>query len=116
MPDDEPRLRHTVSNGQTLEDDFCVIRSGRNIGQIRLTSERGNASVTSAWDWAVNIPLPIPPWCVGRTSSLLEAQDAFWLAWEEFHAGLTEHDIQHWHATAHTAPVLIEGRRRFRKH
>jgi hypothetical protein len=74
--------------------DFCVFRDGRWIGRIRIAQ---GTPLNPDRRWAINLPLPIPPWGHGPATSLPEAQQAFAAAWERFYAGLTPDDIAHWH-------------------
>lgn len=73
--------------------DFCVFRKGRSIGRIRIAK---GTPLKPDWQWEINLPLQIPPWGRGSTTSLPEAKEAFIRAWERFHAGLTPDDIAHW--------------------
>jgi hypothetical protein len=87
-------IEHHLSLRPIGENDYSVIREGRAIGRIRLADERpGNET----WDWAINPPLPIPSWGVGRAPSLDEAKTAFRSAWVQFCETLTPHEIAHWH-------------------
>lgn len=88
-------LRPTVISGDELEDDYCVIEHGRSVGRIRLASER--SSQGTVWEWHVNPPLPIPPWCNGSADSLDAARREFKDAWERFYASLTPERIRRWH-------------------
>ena len=90
-------LRPTIIGGDKLKDDYSVIHEGRSVGRIRLAEER--ASQGEVWEWHVNPPLPIPPWCNGSATSFEAAKDAFRAAWERFYAGLTPEDIARWHRT-----------------
>ncbi len=91
----ELTLRRTVIGGDTLDNDYCVIREGRSIGRIREAEERSGFS--PGWSWYINPPLPIPPWGTGTAPSLDKAKEAFKEAWGRFYASLTPHDIAHWH-------------------
>ena len=91
-------LRPTVLTGEKLKDDYCVIHEGRRVGRIMLASERSWQGVM-VWEWHVNPPLPIPPWCNGDAESLEAAKTKFKAAWERFYASLTPELIQHWHHT-----------------
>lgn len=62
------------------------------IGRIRLLPE---ISGSDKWEWTINLPLPIPPSCHGRTASLAEAQTAFRQAWEQFLPTIAESKLQH---------------------
>lgn len=101
MTDHDLVLRRTVIGGKALDDDYCVYRDGRSIGRIREAKER--SGFNPGWTWAVNVPLPIPPWATGFQYSLDEAKAAFRAAWERFYADLTPHDIAHWHHHADAA-------------
>jgi len=61
-------LRPTLNTGNET-DDYCVIHDGRSVGRIRLAGERSRQCV-AAWEWRINPPLPIPPWCNGTADSL----------------------------------------------
>ena len=95
MDEHELTLRRTVIGGATINNDYCVFRDGRSIGRIREVTER--AGFNPGWTWAVGVPLPIPTWANGFAPSLDEAKAAFKEAWARFYAGLTPHDIAHWH-------------------
>lgn len=88
-------LRPTLNAGDET-DDYCVIHDGRSVGRIRLAGERSRQGV-AAWEWRINPPLPIPPWCNGTADSLEAAKDAFRAAWERFYASLTPERIRRWH-------------------
>jgi hypothetical protein len=83
----ELKLRPTVIGGDKLDNDFVVLFEGRSIGRVRQASER--IGFNPGWDWVINPPLPIPPWCVGSEDSLEQAKAAFRAAWERFYAALT---------------------------
>jgi hypothetical protein len=87
-------LRPTLNAGDET-DDYCVIQDGRSVGRIRLAGERSRQGV-AAWEWRINPPLPIPPWCNGTAASLEAAKDAFRAAWERFYASLTPERIRRW--------------------
>lgn len=70
---------HHLSLRPIGENDYSVIREGRAIGRIRLDDERPGQE---KWEWAINPPLPVPPWGVGRAPSFEEAKIAFRAAWE----------------------------------
>jgi hypothetical protein len=91
----ELKLRPTVIGGEKLANDFVVLFEGRSIGGIRQAQER--VGHNPGWDWAINPPLPIPPWGNGSADSLEQANGAFRAAWERFYATLTPDDIAHWH-------------------
>ena len=91
----ELKLRPTVIGGDKLDNDFVVIFEGRSIGRIRQADER--IGFNPAWDWAINPPLPIPPWGVGSEDSQEGAKAAFRTAWEKFYATLSPESIAHWH-------------------
>ena len=55
------KLRPTANGGDKLENDFVVVFEGRSIGRIRQAEERYGPN--TGWDWVINPPLPIPPWC-----------------------------------------------------
>jgi hypothetical protein len=54
-------LRPTVIAGDKLKDDYCVFHEGLMVGRIMLATNRYWQGVV--WEWHVNPPLPIPPWC-----------------------------------------------------
>jgi hypothetical protein len=95
MPDHPLSLRPTVIGGDRLDNDYVVIREGREIGRIREATER--SGINPGWTWAVNPPLPIPTWANGFAISLDQAKVEFKRAWDRFYATLTPHDIAHWH-------------------
>ena len=88
-------LRVTVIGGDRLPNDYCVVREGRGIGRIREATER--FGFNPGWTWAINPPLPVPPWGNGQAPSLEQAKAEFRAAWERFYATLTPEDIAHWH-------------------
>jgi hypothetical protein len=88
-------LRATVIGGDRLENDFIVMCEGRTIGRIREATER--FGFNPGWTWAINPPLPIPPWGNGQAPSLEQAKAEFKEGWERFYATLTPYDIEHWH-------------------
>jgi hypothetical protein len=88
-------LRRTVIGGDTIKNDYGVYFEGRSVGRIREATERMGHN--PGWDWAINPPLPVPPWCVGSEDTLEAAKAAFKTAWERFYAGLTPESIAHWH-------------------
>jgi hypothetical protein len=88
-------LRPTRIAGARLENDFEVNHQGRSVGRIREATER--AGHVARWDWNINPPLPIPPWCFGSATTLESAKRAFKTAWDRFSATLTADDIAHWH-------------------
>ncbi|EAQ35515.1 hypothetical protein NB311A_17104 [Nitrobacter sp. Nb-311A] len=90
-------LHPTVIAGDKLKDDYCVIHDARSVGRIRLASERSGRG--EMWEWHVNPPLPIPPWCNGTADSLETAKNRFRAAWEKFYASLTREQIARWHQT-----------------
>jgi len=90
-------LRPTVIAGDQLKDDYCVFRKDRRIGRIRRADKRSWQG--ERWEWHVNPPLPIPPWCNGDADSLDGAKSEFKAAWERFYASLTPQDIELWHRT-----------------
>jgi hypothetical protein len=94
-------LRATVIGNDLLKNDYSVIHEGRSVGRIRLADER--VSQGNVWEWHVNPPLPIPPWCNGSQLSFEAAKVAFREAWERFYASLTPDDIAHWHRTEDAA-------------
>jgi len=63
----ELELRPTVIGGDKLNNEFVVVFEGRSIGRIRRAEERYGHN--PGWDWAINPPLPIPPWGNGSTDS-----------------------------------------------
>ena len=83
----ERKLRPTIIGGDNLGNDFVVLFEGRSIGRIRQAEER--VGHNPGWDWAINPPLPIPPWGNGSADSLEQAKAAFRAAWERFYATLT---------------------------
>jgi hypothetical protein len=89
-------LRPTLNAGVQSRDDYCVIYDGRPVGWIRLAGERSRQGV-AAWEWRINPPLPIPPWCNGTAASLEAAKDEFRTAWERFYASLMPERIRRWH-------------------
>jgi hypothetical protein len=100
-------LRPTIIGGDRLENDYQVIREGRSIGRIREATER--LGFNPGWTWAINPPLPIPPWGTGFAKSLDEAKAEFQAAWIRFYATLTPDDIAHWH---HHQDAAAERNRR----
>ena len=90
-------LRPTVIGGDKSKDDYCVFHEGRSVGRIMLATNRSWQGVV--WEWHVNPPLRIPPWCNGDAESLEAAKTKFKAAWERFYASLTPELIQHWHHT-----------------
>ena len=82
----------TVLTGEKLKDDYCVFHEGWCVGRIMLARERSWQG--DAWEWHVNPPLPIPPWCNGSAESLEEAKAEFRAAWERFYASLTPKQIE----------------------
>ncbi|GEC14234.1 hypothetical protein [Nitrobacter winogradskyi] len=88
-------LRPTVTAGDKLKDDYCVIHEGRSVGRIQLASEQ--SSQRTVWEWHVNLPLPIPRWCNGSADSLEAAKQGCKDAWEKFYASLTPERIRRWH-------------------
>ncbi len=101
-------LRLTVIGGETAPNDYCVMREGRSIGRIREATER--TGFNPGWMWAIQPPLPIPPWGTGFAKTLDEAKIEFRKAWERFYEGLTPHDIEHWHHHQDTAARRSQGR------
>jgi hypothetical protein len=69
-----------VIGGDKLDNDLMVVFEGRSIGRIRQAEERYGHN--PGWDWAINPPVPIPPWCTGSEDSLEQAKAAFREAWE----------------------------------
>jgi hypothetical protein len=100
-------LRPTVIANERLADDYCVFREERSIGRIREAKER--SGFNPGWTWSINVPLPIPPWGNGFSSSLDEAKAAFREAWARFYETLTPHDIQHWHHHQDAAAERFRG-------
>ena len=96
----EPQLtlRPTVIAGDRLKDDFSVYFDGQRVGRIKFASER--TGHTPSWDWHINPPLPIRPWCNGTEDDLEQAKAEFREAWERFYASLTPENVAHWHRTA----------------
>jgi len=68
-------LRPTVIGGDKFKEDYCVIHEGRSVGRIMLTTNRSWQGVV--WEWHVNPPLLIPPWCNGSAGSLEDAKSKF---------------------------------------
>ena len=66
-------VRPTVIGGDKLNNEFVVVFEGRSIGRIRQAEERYGHN--PGWDWAINPPLPIPPWGNGSTDSSGAGQD-----------------------------------------
>ena len=91
----ELKLRPTVIGGDKLNNEFVVVSEGRSIGRIRQAEERYGHN--PGWDWAINPPLPIPPWGNGSTDTLEQAKAEFRAAWAKFYATLTPEKITHWH-------------------
>jgi hypothetical protein len=85
---------HNLSLRPISETDYSVVREGRAIGRIRLADERPEHEM---WEWAINPPLPVPSWGVGRAPSLEDAKAACRAAWVRFYERLTPADIEHWH-------------------
>jgi hypothetical protein len=85
---------HNLSLRLMGESDYSVIREGRAVGRMRLADERPDHEM---WEWAINPPLPVPSWGVGRAASLEDAKMAFGAAWERFYARLSPADLEHWH-------------------
>jgi hypothetical protein len=76
-----------VIGGDKLANDYTVIFEGRSVGRIREATERTGHN--PGWNWHINPPLPVPPWCHGSAADLGSAKVAFKEAWEKFRATLT---------------------------
>jgi hypothetical protein len=76
------------------ENDYTVLREAHAIGRIRLADERAGHAM---WEWAINPPLPIPSWGVGRAPSFEDAKTALRAAWARFYERLSPADLEHWH-------------------
>jgi hypothetical protein len=79
------------------DDDYSVIREGRDIGRIRATYH--HVKQVQEWSWSITVPLPMAAWCHGSAASLDAAKDAFRTAWERFYSDLTPDEIDRWHHT-----------------
>jgi hypothetical protein len=90
-------MRPTRIGGETAEDDFTVMREGRQIGRIRSTLDHVTTKPT--WSWHITVPLPVGAWTRGSAESLDAAKEDFREAWERFYAGLTPEQIDRWHRT-----------------
>jgi hypothetical protein len=84
-----------TTGSEKLANDFVVLFEGRSVGRIRQADERYGHN--PGWDWAINPPLPIPPWGNGSTDSFEQAKAEFRDAWERFYATLTPESIAHRH-------------------
>jgi hypothetical protein len=69
------RLRHIG------DDDYSVIREGRDIGRIRATYH--HVKQVQEWSWSITAPLPMAAWCHGSAASFDDVKDAFRTAWEQ---------------------------------
>lgn len=85
---------HLLSLRPIGENDYSVMREGRAMGRIRLADERPGQEI---WEWAINPPVPVRSWGVGRAPSLEDAKAAFRAAWVRFYERLTQAAIAHWH-------------------
>jgi hypothetical protein len=56
-----------------VKDDYVLRFEGHTIGRIRFA--------VSAWEWQITVPMAMPPWAEGKTSSLDEARKGFAAAW-----------------------------------
>ena len=56
-----------------VKDDYVLRFEGRVVGRIRFA--------VSAWEWHLTVPMAMPPWAEGKTSSLDEARKGFAAAW-----------------------------------
>jgi hypothetical protein len=79
------------------EDDYSVIREGRDIGRIRATYH--HVKQVQEWSWGITVPLPMGAWSRGSEESLDAAKDAFRTAWENFYSSLTPEQIERLHRT-----------------
>ncbi len=79
------------------DDDYSVIRDGRDIGRIRKAADHVKGGET--WVWNITVPLPMAAWTRGSEASLDAAKDAFRKAWESFYSSLTPEQIARWHRT-----------------
>ena len=61
------------------------------VGRIRLLPE---ISGSDKWEWAINLHLPLPTSCHGRTASLSEAETAFRRAWKQFLPTIAESNLR----------------------
>ena len=77
---------HNLSLRPIGENDYSVMRKDRAIGRIRLADGRPDHEM---WEWAINPPLLVPPWGVGRAPSFEEAKIAFRAAWERSYEPLS---------------------------
>jgi hypothetical protein len=71
----ELKLRPTIIGGDKIDNDFTVVFDGRSIGRIRQADER--IGHNPGWDWVINPPLPVPPWCTVSENSVEQAKAAF---------------------------------------
>lgn len=55
------------------KDDYVLRFEGHVIGRIRFA--------VSAWEWHITVPMAMPSWAEGKTSSLDEARKGFAAAW-----------------------------------
>jgi hypothetical protein len=91
---------HDLSLRPIGDNDYAVVRESRAIGRLRMADQRPDHEM---WEWAINPPLPVPSWGVGRAPSFEEAKSAFREAWVKFYAQLKPADIEHWHRHQDTA-------------
>lgn len=56
-----------------VKDDYVLRYEGHLIGRIRFAD--------AVWQWQINIPMALPPWAQGSTSSLDDARKALAVAW-----------------------------------
>jgi hypothetical protein len=71
--------------------------SGTEQGVRRIRQAEERYGHNPGCDWAINPPLPIPPWGNGSADSLEHAKAEFRAACERFYAGLAPESIAHWH-------------------
>ncbi len=65
-----------------VPDDYLVWYEDREIGRIRLVVDA--ASPDAAWEWYISVPLGVPNWGKGATSSRDAAISDFSSAWGKF--------------------------------
>jgi hypothetical protein len=56
-----------------IKDDFLLRYEGHEIGRIR--------KLAGAWEWAITIPMAMPPWAQGSADNLEGCKKAFATAW-----------------------------------
>jgi hypothetical protein len=105
-------LRPTVVGGDTLQNDYRVIR---DVGVSAAFGRRLSAlGITPAGTGQLTRRSRSPAWGHGSAASLPAAKQAFREAWDRFYASLTPADIKYWHDIADAAasryPTQEKGR------